>query len=175
MADPTETWSERFEREFDAVRKLGHRRPLLAGAFLLAIAFYGWHLFGPSLSGISLNDLVDKDPPTKSQGPSIGASGWIYVGSRDASDWKKFDADGIEPTLTLETNGLPTRGASYTVVASVYLRDDLPKTRAGARPVMANSNGTILAGSQVKVDDVTQLSIPDPPRIWVWAHVTLVR
>jgi hypothetical protein len=175
MVEPTELWSERFEREFVGFIKLWRRNRLLAGLFILVITFYGWYLFGPSLVSLSPNQLTDVDPPTKSPNLSTGAVGWIYVGSRDDSGWKKFSADGIEPILTLETNDLPMRGSIYTVGASVYLRDGLPKPQAGARPVMADGKGTILAGSKVKVDDVAQLTVPDPTRVWVWAHITLVR
>ena len=45
MAEPSETWSERFEREFEAVLRLLRRRPVLAIAFVLAMAFFGWHQF----------------------------------------------------------------------------------------------------------------------------------
>ena len=45
MPDQSETWSERFEREFESVARLLRRRPVLAFLFLGAIAFYGWHQF----------------------------------------------------------------------------------------------------------------------------------
>jgi hypothetical protein len=175
MGELPELWSDRFVREFAGFIKLWKSSRWLGGLFLVLIAFYGWHLFGTSLEGLSSYALTDKDPPIKSPNLSTGAAGWIYVGSRDDLGWKKFDADGIEPMLTLQTNDLPTRGSAYRVVASVYLRDSLPTAQAGARPVMPDSKGTILAGSQVKVDDVARLSVPDPPRVWVWAHVTLTR
>jgi hypothetical protein len=175
MGDLPELWSDRVVREFAGIKRLWKSNRWLAGVFLVGIAIYGWHQFGPPLGSLSSYALTDKNPPINRPNLSNGAAGWIYVGSRDGLGWKKFNADGIEPMLTLETNDLPTPGSAYRVVESVYLRDSLPTPQVGARPVMADSKGTILAGSQVKVDDIVQLQVPDPPRVWVWAHVTLTR
>lgn len=175
MGELPELWSDRFEREVAGFVRLWKRSWWLAGVFLVGIAIYGWHQFGPPLGGLSSSALTDRDPPTTASKLPIGAAGWIYVGSRDDSGWKKFEADGDEPMLTLETNDLPKRSVIYTVAASVFLRDTLPTARADARPVMTDSKGTVFAGSQVKVDDIQELTVPDPRRIWVWAHVTLTR
>jgi hypothetical protein len=64
---------------------------------------------------------------------------------------------------------VPKPGSTYAVI-SVYLRDAVPEAQPDARPVMSDSKGTILFGSKVKVDSVTLLSVPNPPRIWVWAR-----
>lgn len=42
---PNETWSERFEREFEAGVALLRRRPLLAVIFAGALIFFAWHQF----------------------------------------------------------------------------------------------------------------------------------
>jgi hypothetical protein len=173
MGELPELWSDRFVREFAGFIKLWKSSRWLAAAFLIAIAFYGWHLFGPPVGGLSSYALTDKAPPTTATKPPVGATGWIYVGSRDDSGWKKFEADGNEPMRTLDTDDLPRRSMIYTVSVSVYLRDTLPEARTDARPLMSDSKGTIFAGSQVKVDEIAELTVPNPPRIWVWAHVTL--
>jgi hypothetical protein len=175
MADLPELWSDRFVREFAGFIRLWKSSRWLAGAFLVAMAFYAWHLFGPPLGAPSSYALTDKEPSTTVSKLPIGTAGWIYVGSRDGSGWKHFAADGQEPMLTLVTNDVPKPGSIYAVSASVYLRVAAPEAQPDARPVMPDSKGTILFGSEVKVDDVRQLSVPTPPRIWVWAHVTLIR
>jgi hypothetical protein len=175
MGDLPELWSDRFVREFGGFVRLWKSSRWLAAAFLVGIVFYGWHLFGPSFGSLSSYALTDKALPTDASKLPVGTTGWIYVGSRDDAGWKKFEADGNEPMLTLETNDLPKRSMIYTVTASVFLRDTLPAARADARPLMTHSNGTVFAWSQVKVDDIQELTVPDPRRIWVWAHITLTR
>jgi hypothetical protein len=103
----------------------------------------------------------------------IGASGWIYVGTRIGAEWKTSDAEGIEPALTIDTDGLPTRGSTYTVIRGVNLRDGLPKEGAG-KPVMSDSRGAITVGSLVKLGDVQEIKLDKPTRMWIWAHATLV-
>ena len=105
---------------------------------------------------------------------SIGSTGWIYVGTRIGGQWKKSGADGIEPSLTIETDGLPTHGVVYPVIVGVHLRGNLPQVESG-RPLMSDSKGAIAVGSRVKVDDIREITVANPTRIWVWAHVTLVR
>jgi hypothetical protein len=103
----------------------------------------------------------------------IGASGWIYIGTRIGPEWKTTEAEGGEPPLTIETNGLPIRGLTYSIIRDVFLREQLPQ-ETGGRPVMSNSKGVIPAGSRVKLDDVREIKLEKPSRTWVWAHTTLV-
>lgn len=172
---PGETWIDRFVREVESLKKQWRVQPGLTAIFLLGVAIYGWHEFGPSLElpGPGQND------PTVAAAASpnlpTGTTGWIYVGTQVNSEWKHVAEDGAEPSLTLDTGGLPTRGLSYRVTRPVNLRDSLPKSNDGTRPPMPTSVGTIRGGSEVKIDDVRSLEIPDPPRTWVWAHVTLVQ
>ncbi|WP_139143027.1 MULTISPECIES: hypothetical protein [unclassified Janthinobacterium] len=54
---PNETWSERFEREFEAGLALLRRRPLLAIIFAGGLIFFAWHQF------FKTKDLSPAAPP----------------------------------------------------------------------------------------------------------------
>ena len=180
MGEPAETWSERFEREVEAVTRLLRRRPVIALLFLLAMAFYGWHQFFKPKEESKKTDsaVLLESVPAATNGVTVapGTAAWIYVGTRIGDQWQKSQADGIEPVLTLEIAGLPVRGATYRVIRGVNLREaPLMQRLDGARPPMANSKGTIGIGSVVKVDDFTRVEVKETElRIWVWAHVTVV-
>ena len=68
MADPVETWSERFEREFEAVLRLLRRRPFVAVIFVLAIAFYGWHQFFKDKGDPKPTSAAASAPPASATG-----------------------------------------------------------------------------------------------------------
>ena len=163
LAEPVETWSERFEREFEAVTRLFRRRPVLALLFIGAIAFYGWH-------------QIFKPKPIGSSTGLTGTTAWIYVGTMIDNQWQKSQVDGREPPLTLEVSGLPVRGATYRVIRGVNLREAAPTPRTdGSRPPMTNTKGTVGIGSILKVDDVTKVELKDTEqRTWIWAHITVV-
>jgi hypothetical protein len=106
----------------------------------------------------------------------VGATGWIYVGTRIGAKWQTSKAEGIEPALTINAPGLPAPGSTYQVTRAVHLRVAAPQKRAdGRRPSMPASTGAISVGASLKVDDVIQIELDNPPRTWVWAHVTYVR
>lgn len=178
--EKSETWSERFEREFDAVARLLRRRPLLAVFFVGAMAFLGWHQFFRTTSESKKADALISpagDLPSPDEAAVVpGLAAWMYVGTRIGDQWQRSKADGIEPPLTLDLTGLPTRGATYRVTRGVNLRKAAPVPQPdGARPPMADSKGTIGVGSIVKVDDFTQVEVrAGELRQWVWAHVTVV-
>lgn len=106
-----------------------------------------------------------------------GIAAWVYVGSRIGDEWRKIAADGVEPALTLDVQGLPERGRTYRVISGgLTLRDSAPSQRADkSRPVMSSAKGEIGPGSLVKVDDVANVDIEEGgARRWVWAHITVV-
>jgi hypothetical protein len=107
----------------------------------------------------------------------IGKTGWIYVGTRVGGRWGKTEAEGIEPAFTLNVlDDIPKNGSIYTVIHPVTLRVSLPQQSSlGARPPMPNAAGEFRKGIRLKVDQVQQLLLRDPDRIWVWAHVTVVK
>jgi dipeptidyl aminopeptidase/acylaminoacyl peptidase len=108
-------------------------------------------------------------------GVKRGASGWIYVGTLIDGQWNKSDSDPLEPALTIQTEKLPARGLTHLVTHNLHLRDRLPRQEDGFdRPVMSDSRGIINAGSRVKLDDVREIKLDGPSRIWVWGHATLV-
>ena len=61
MAEPQETWSERFVREFDALIKIARKRPILATLFAVAMFFFGWHQFVRGKDS-SMLDIFKKTP-----------------------------------------------------------------------------------------------------------------
>lgn len=161
MADPEDTWIDRFIREVDAIKRQLRARPFLACIFLLgALAFGIYKLL----------------PPTPAPDPMLGKVGWIYVGIQIDDHWTQSVADGIEPALTLALTGHPHPGSTYQVVHGVELREALPvQQTAGARPPMPASQGALKVGSTVKVDQVSSINITESEaRTWIWAHVTVV-
>lgn len=112
---------------------------------------------------------------TKASGLPIGATGWIYVGTRVDDTWKVTEREKREPALTLRITDLPSEGGLYIVGGGVHLREKLPEIQAdGSRPPMPDSIGVIGPNSQVKVDKVSQIELHNPDSTWIWAHVTLV-
>ena len=72
MAEPPETWSERFVREFDALIRIARRRPIVATLFAVAMLFFGWNQFVKGKDS-SLMDIFREVPASAS--PSVsGAS-----------------------------------------------------------------------------------------------------
>lgn len=196
MAESSETWSQRFEREFEAAISLLRRRPMLALCFAGAMIFYGWHQFLKSNNSTATQNSESntKQPAevstaTQNSGSntkqpaevtsdlaSVGSAGWIFVGTRMQGEWRQSSADGIEPQRTLRTIGIPKPGSSYRVDTPVHLRVALPTRAAnGSRPVMTNSLGSIARETLVKVDSVESLDITSgQQRTWIWAHVTIL-
>jgi hypothetical protein len=124
---------------------------------------------------LSNSDPGPNSDPIKT-GLAAGSTGWIYVGTRIGNEWKTSSKEGSEPALTIETGGLPRPGGTYKVIKGVYMRVELPQSRAdGGRPTMPDSKGAIAQGGQVKIDDVREIKLSDPNRSWIWAHVTLLR
>lgn len=183
MAD-SETWSQRFEREFEAAISLLRRRPMLALGFAAAMIFFGWHQFFKSEEPVKTNDSATKvEPavqlPSDNAGSQLvpkGSTGWIYVGTRIKGEWRKSKDDGIEPRLTLSTIYIPKIGATYRVSNPLNLRVGAPvRTTDGSRPAMPDSKGGISAGALVKIHDVEIINITHgEKRAWIWAQVTLI-
>jgi hypothetical protein len=115
----------------------------------------------------------ESDAPT--QAPRLGTTGWIYVGTRVNNQWRTTFEEGIEPARTLDFEGLPQRGMTYQLVHGVNIREEMPVSRVpGERPVMTKSVGALRDRYLVKVDDVREVLLTNPTRIWVWAHATVV-
>ncbi|MGY3690530.1 hypothetical protein ACVIGA_000610 [Bradyrhizobium sp. USDA 3240] len=111
----------------------------------------------------------------KATGLAIGATGWIYVGTRVGNTWDVTKREEKEPPLTLQTGGLPQEGDTYAVLQTVYLREKSPEMpKDGSRPEMTASKGVIGPGSKVKVDKVVTYDLKNPDSTWVFAHITLI-
>lgn len=180
MAESSETWSQRFEREFEAAISLLRRRPVLALCFVGAMIFFGWHQFLKSNNAAATQSPEINTKPAAKQTSDLapeGAAGWIFVGTRIDGEWRRSPSDGIEPQRTLRTTQLPKPGSSYTVDTPLFLRVALPSRAAdGSRPVMTDSIGSIARGTLVKVDSVESLDIASGQRrTWIWAHVTVLK
>lgn len=121
------------------------------------------------------NEVTQAD--VRASSVAIGATGWIYVGTRVGDVWKTTPEEGAEPALTLKVDGLPASGQTYNLSNAVHLRAGLPEVPPdGSRPPMTDSKGAIGTGSQVKVDSVRFLDLTKPiARTWIWAHVTYLR
>lgn len=160
MADPEETWVDRFIREVDAIKRQLRARPFLTCLFLFGLLAFGIYKY-----------VLPAPHPDSLR----GSVGWIYVGTRINGQWSQSAADGNEPALTLALSGLPETGTSYQVVRGVELREERPIQQApGARPPMPASKGALKAGSLVKVDTVSPIDITENQRrVWIWAHVTV--
>ena len=74
MSAPNETWSERFEREFEAALALLRRRPLLAVIFAASMLFFAWHVF------FKTKDILPNAQPKVE--PAEGASQSASEGSK---------------------------------------------------------------------------------------------
>lgn len=119
------------------------------------------------------NSIPNTGMPTGSV--AKGKVGWIYVGTRVDGKWETTREEGIEPAKTLDLEGLPIRGRTYRVLRGMNIRETLPKAIIpGERPQMPNSIGVIDNFYMVKVDDVREILITNPTRIWIWAHVTAI-
>jgi len=189
MAEPAETWSERFERECEAIIRLLRRRPLIALIFLSAMGFYAWHQFlkqedssdrtGEQVLAAS-GALASSGVPTavyKSPAVVEGMTAWVYVGTRIDGKWVKSQEDEKEPrSPTLNVSGMPLRGMTYKTLNSLHLRTSAPiQTADRSRPPMSDSKGAISPGSIVKVDDVAEIEIDEIEfRTWIWAHITVI-
>jgi hypothetical protein len=92
LAEPAETWSERFEREFEAVFRLLRRRPVLAIVFLLAMAFLGWHQF---IKPPSKEDtrLTFASPAASVAGAASAMSG-VSAGTKPKKNRYRLSANG---------------------------------------------------------------------------------
>lgn len=180
MGDPSETWSERFERELIAVRALLRRKPLVGIIFLCFLAIYGCFQLPFFKDAKGTDPVVAPPPPPKLDGSvsnlPLNATGWMYVGSRINDAWKTSEADGIEPALTLITSSIPSPSRYYRTAHSVRVREGPPiLSPYGGRPTMAPALGALQPGSLVKVDAIKNVDVYEGGhRTWIWAHITVV-
>ena len=127
----------------------------------------------PRASGASVGVSDASNIDQRLDAAMLGKTGWIYVGTRVGDQWRTTVAEGMEPAKTLRLDGLPVRGMIYNLERGVNVRDALPTAAAGERPSMPNSLGALDIRYKVKVDDVREILLVNPTRVWVWAHITV--
>jgi hypothetical protein len=116
------------------------------------------------------------EPPASSDTAVLkGVSGWIYAGTQVNGAWKTTAKEGIEPAVTIDSGEIPVTGEVYKLISPVHLRVSAPiQSKDGTRPEMPDSKGELGGGRSVKVDKLQSIDLKDPPRTWIWAHVTVV-
>jgi hypothetical protein len=151
---PPETWSERFEREANALWILVRKRPLLGVALAIALLFYGWHSF---FKGTTLVPQfgAQETPATGSTGAEpqdaqraqLPAGGAGPIGSPPAlppstqtSTFDSLTLDESDALMHRFAGPATTRGADRQLRLETYLRD---------------------AGSRLSVDNLVNSELPE--------------
>jgi hypothetical protein len=88
---------------------------------------------------------------------------------------KTTTEEGIEPGVTIDSGEIPRHRQSLQVdITSAFTSERPPRGERRHSSRMPDSKGELEGGRSVKVDKPQPISLKDPPRTWIWAHVTVV-